>query len=209
VAQIASSSQLQVGSPRHFTMFALLVLHASGLLLVIPVIFAVLGMTLLEPGVISLSLPFWALAATALLLPLGQGNGYIRRIGRKIDPQAVLGPDSFLVQVTFRPRLATGIRAMLEDADDVGWLHVEPEKISFQGDSVRFQISTASIQRIQPQNIGLKGLWVYGRQIEIVATDLPNVKSIEVAERGSLLLPSSKRISAQLCEKLCGLKQGI
>ena len=52
------------------------------------------------------------------------------------------------------------------------------------------------------QNIGLRGLFVYGRRIKVVPSGLPQIESLEFAERSSWLLPDSRRITRKLAERL-------
>jgi hypothetical protein len=144
-------------------------------------------------------LPFLAVAITALFLPFGLGNSYIVRLVRPLKPATASDAKTFIVQLTLSPRIRSGLRALLEDADDVGYLSVSESELVFQGDSVKLSVPKDCIEAVRPRNIGMRGLFVYGRRIEVVISGLPNVASIQFAERSSWLLPASRRVTRELC----------
>jgi hypothetical protein len=72
----------------------------------------------------------------------------------------------------------------------------------FQGDSVKFSVPFECIAQVHPQNVGLRGRFIYGRRINVVVSGLPNIESFEVAERSSLLLPNSRAMTKKLFERL-------
>jgi hypothetical protein len=183
-------------------MGAVLIVNAYGLFRVVPFVVALLVVSLLPFGVLTVLLPLLAIAGTALFLPLGNGNPYVSRLVRLMVPAAGKPDGGFIVQLTLSPRLRSGLRALLEDADDIGYLSFSDSGLLFQGDSVRFSGPLECIQQFQPQNVGLRGLYVYGRRIGVVVPGLPNVNSLEFAERSSWLLPTSRRITKQLCQHL-------
>jgi hypothetical protein len=121
---------------------------------------------------------------------------------QSFNPAAGKSEDGFIVQLTLTPRIRSGLRAILEDADDIGYLTFTETKLLFQGDSVKLTVPFNRIQQVQPQNIGMRGLFVYGRRIKIVASGLPQIASFEFAERSSWLLPDSRRITRKLAERL-------
>jgi hypothetical protein len=106
------------------------------------------------------------------------------------------------VQLTLSPRIRTGIRSALEDADDVGYLSFSGSGLVFRGDSVKLSLPFDCVEEVRPHNIGLRGLFVYGRRIRVVISGLPNVDSIELAERSSLLLPTSRKVTRKLHAQL-------
>jgi hypothetical protein len=192
------TAKIEIAQPRAFTLGAVLTVNAYGLFLAVPVFTAVLVVSVLQIGVLTALIPLLAIALTAVFLPFGLGNSYIARLVRSVQPAAGQDPSGFVVQLTLWPRLRKGIRAVLEDADDIGYLTFGSNGLSFRGDSVNLSVPFSSIVEVRPQNIGLRGLFVYGRRIWIVVSGLPNVESIEVAERSSWLLPTSRRITKQL-----------
>jgi hypothetical protein len=197
-----NTAKIEIAQPRVFTLGAVLAINAYGLFLAVPIFAAVLVVSVLQFGLLTVLIPFLAIAVTAVFLPFGLGNSYVARLVRSLSPAPSRDPQGFIVQLTLWPRLQTGIRAVLEDADDIGYLSFSGTGLSFQGDSVKLSVPFDAIVEVRPHNIGLRGLFVYGRRIWIVVSGLPNVESIEVAERSSWLLPTSRRITKQLYEHL-------
>jgi hypothetical protein len=152
-------------------------------------------------GIFTLLIPFLVVAATAYFLPFGLGNTYVTRLVQKLNPAAGKSDDGFIVQLTLSPRIRSGLRAILDDADDIGYLSFTGTKLLFQGDSVRLSVPFDRIEQVRPQNIGLRGLFVYGRRIKVRVSGLSNIESFEFAERSSWLLPTSRAITRQLCER--------
>ena len=83
-----------------------------------------------------------------------------------------------------------------------GYLSFTESGLLFQGDSVTLSIPFDHLDKVRPENSGLRGLFVYGRRIRIVASGLPEVEALEFAERSSLLLPESRRITRKLSDSL-------
>ena len=96
----------------------------------------------------------------------------------------------------------SGLRGLLEDADDIGCLSFTSSEFVFHGDSVKLSVPFDQIERVRRQNVGLRGLFVYGPRIELAVSGLPNIKSLEFAERSSWLLPTSRRTTRKLFECL-------
>jgi len=147
-------------------------------------------------------IPVFVVAATAYFLPFGLGNTHVTRLVRSLNQAAAQDGEGFIVQLTLSPRLRSGLRAILEDADDIGYLAIRGDELLFQGDSVKLSFPLDLIERVQPQNIGLRGLFLYGRRIRLVVPALTHVKSVEFAERSSWLLPTSRTITRRLYERL-------
>ncbi len=177
-------------------------MHLYGLLLLLPVLGAVVTMSLLPPAYWSLVLPFVAAAVTVLLLPVGLGNSYVSRLVRSSCAPAEQAQQGYIVQLTFVPRLRTGLRAIVEDADDIGFLSLTDAALVFRGDSVRFAIPWDKLSAIEPQNVGIRGLFVYGRRIEVAIEGCPGASALQLAERSSLLLPGSRRMTRRLRNEL-------
>jgi len=105
---------------------------------------------------------------------------------------------NFIVQLTLTPRLRSGLRALLEDADDIGWLSVTPSSLLFRGDSIQLTVPFTQIQQLEPQSIGWRGLFVWGPRVRLRVSGLPKVEALEFAERSSWLLPASRRTARRL-----------
>ena len=198
----SDSATVEITQPRLFTLAAVLTVNAYGLLLVVPLFASILAVSLIQFGILTLLLPFLVVAGTAYCLPFGLGNTHITRLVRKFKPGADRAHDGFIVQLTLSPRIRSGLRAVLEDADDIGCLTFSERGLVYEGDSVKLVIPYLCIEQVRPQNIGLRGAFVYGRRIKLAVSGLPDIAALELAERSSWLLPASRRITRELCERL-------
>ena len=198
----SNSATIEIAQPRLFTAGAVAVVNAYGILLATPLFIAILVVSVIQFGILTVLIPFLVVAATAYFLPFGLGNTHVARLVRSLNPVAGQGEDSFIVQLTLWPRIRSGLRAVLEDADDIGNLSFTGTGLLFQGDSVKLSVPFDQIEQVRPQNIGLRGLFVYGRRIKVVASGLPQITSLEFAERSSWFLPESRRITRKLSERL-------
>ena len=198
----ANATTIEITEPKRFTFGAVVAVNAYGLLLVAPLFLSILVVSLIKFGLLTILIPFLVVAATAYFLPFGLGNAHITRLVRSITPAATKNGDGFIVQLTLSPRLRSGLRAILEDADDIGYLSFNGTELLFQGDSVQLSVPLDCIAQVQPQNVGLRGRFVYGRRIKVVVSGSPQLESFEVAERSSLLLPTSRAITKRLFARL-------
>ncbi len=192
---------VEVVSPRLFTLGAVLAVNAYGIALVAPFLMSIVVVSLLKFGPLTVLVPFLVLAGTAYFLPFGLGNTHIGRLMRRHAPTAGSGTDGFVVQLTLFPRIRSGLRAVLEDADDIGHLSLTGSGLIFAGDSVRLSVPYDRIETVRPQNVGVRGRFVYGRRIKVKVSGLPGIELLEFAERSSWVLPTSIRITRQLCER--------
>jgi hypothetical protein len=198
----ANATTIEITEPKRFTFGAVVAVNAYGLLLVAPLFISILVVSLIKFGLLTVLIPFLVVAATAYVLPFGLGNAHIARLVRSITPAATKNGEGFIVQLTLWPRLRSGLRAILEDADDIGYLSFNEEELLFQGDSVKLSIPLDRITQVYPHNVGLRGRFVYGRRIKVVVSGSPQLESFEVAERSSLLLPKSRAITKRLFARL-------
>jgi len=199
----ANSATIEIAKPKLFTFGAVVAVNAYGILLVVPLFMAILVVSLIKFGFLTILIPFLVVAATAYFLPFGLGNTHITRLVRSLNPAAGKGGNGFIVQLTLSPRIRSSLRAILEDADDIGYLSFTGTGLAYQGDSVKLSLPFDRITQAQPQNVGLRGRFVYGRRIKVVVSGLPNIESLEFAERSSCLLPNSRAITRRLHERLC------
>ena len=197
-----NTPKIEIAQPKLFTMGAVLIVSAYGLLLAVPIFASMLVVSLLKFGIMTLLVPSVAVVGTALFLPVGLGNPYVARLLRPLTLNAGNNEAAVLVQLTLSPRIRSGLRALLEDADDLGYLSFSASELRFQGDSIKLSIPFDCIQEVRSQNVGLRGSFLYGRRIRVVVSGLPGIGSLEFAERSSWLLPSSKRITKELCKRL-------
>jgi len=197
-----TTPHIEIGQPKKFTTGAILMSSAYGLFLAAPIFISVLIISVLKFGILTFLVPFLAILVTAFFLPFGLGNAYVVRLVRSINPAAGTTPDSFIVQLTLWPRIRSGMRAVIDDADDVGLLSFTDSALVFQGDSINLSVPFDEIKEFRPQNVGLRGRFVYGRRISVVVSGLPNVESLEFVERSSWLLPASRATTKRLYERL-------
>jgi hypothetical protein len=202
-ATSTGGARIEIGEPRRFTTGAVVLVNAFGALLAIPLVGVVLVISSLKlsPGML-LGIPLLTIATTLLLLPFGHGNTYIARQVRRAHPDAGQGPEDFIVQLTLAPRIRAGWRALLEDADDIGHLSLRGSSLVFEGDSVKLTVPFSQIKRLQRQNSGLRGAFVYGARLIVEVTGLPQVTGFQVAERSSWLLPRSRHTTGSLYRRL-------
>jgi hypothetical protein len=198
----SKAATIEVAQPKLFTAGAVAVVNAYGALLAVPFFISVLVVSVTKFGLLTALIPLLVVAATAYFLPFGLGNTHITRLVQSLNPAAAQGGEGFIVQLTLSPRLRSGLRALLEDADDIGYLTFSGNELLFQGDSVKLSVPLDRIERVRPQNIGLRGLFVYGRRIKVVVSGLPQIESVEFAERSSCLLPTSRAITRRLYQRL-------
>lgn len=139
-------------------------------------------------------------------LPACMGNPYVVHLVRKgVIPAPGREERAFIVQIALRPRLHTGIRGWLEDADDVGYLTVTPEGLRFRGDHVAVDLPASAIDGLQSCNIGARGGWVAGRRIKVTAGALGAHESIEFSDRSALTVMDSNRNSTAIEQAIWSL----
>ena len=199
---VSNAATIEVAQPKLFRAGAVAAVNAYGALLAAPFVISVLVVSVTKFGLLTALIPLLVVAATAYFLPFGLGNTHITRLVRSLNPTVAKGGEGFVVQLTLSPRLRSGLRALLEDADDIGYLTFSGNELLFQGDSVKLSVPFDRIELVRPRNIGLRGLFVYGRRIKVVVSGLPQVESVEFAERSSWLLPTSQAITRRLYQRL-------
>jgi hypothetical protein len=197
-----NTARIEIVEPKLFKTGAVLIVTVFGLLAIIPVFISFLVVSLMRVGIPTLLIPLGALAVTAYFLPFAFGNAYVTRLVRGLNPEAGPAFDGFIVQLTLSPRLRSDIRALAEDADDVGFLTVNDTGFLFHGDSVKLAVPFDQIKAVRRKNIGLRGLFVYGSRLVVTVPGLANIKTLEFGERSSRLLPASRRTTLKLYELL-------
>jgi hypothetical protein len=190
--------RLEIVPPTRFGARAKAAIHVCGLAVVLPVLAAALVMSLGKLAPWKALLPLGAIAATAYIMPVGQGNPWVVRIVRALDPKARQGPGEFIVQLTFQPRLQSGLWAEIEDADDIGWLRLTESELVFEGDAVKLAVPYGCIERFHSRNMGWRGLYVYGSRVVVEFSGSSRFSAVEFAERSSWVLPASRRTSRRL-----------
>ena len=193
--------RIEIRPPQFLTPLAMLIIWGFGLLLVVPLIVSALVVSVYSFGSHSLILPIVAVLIATWFLPFGFGNPYVSRLvhSRRRSPGS---RERFIVQLKLAPRLATGLRAIIDDADDFGSLTFNPRALLYEGDSVTLEIPYDSICAVKPQSIGWRGLFLYEPRIAMTVRGLPDVDQLEFTERSSWVLPTSRKISKALYQRL-------
>jgi hypothetical protein len=204
----SNDPEFEVVPPRLLTFGTVLIITAYGLLLVIPILAAILVVSLLRLSWLSFFLPLLAMSITTFFLPLGFGNTYVVKLVQGLHPAGGTPPGGFIAQITFNPRIRCGIRALLEDADDIGWLSVTETRLIFHGDSVRLSIPLGHIQHLASESSGWRGLFLYGPQTVVTAAGLPSANSFKLGERSSCFLPGSRK-NARLLRTTLAARVGL
>jgi hypothetical protein len=192
--------KIEISEPRRFGVLSIVGKYLFSFLPAIPVLAALLAISLKNLGLWSLILPLALLAGMIYILPFF-GNSYVSWIVHLAKSEG-LSRDKVIVQITLSPRIRTGFRALIEDADDVGYLTFNQSELLFLGDSVNLAIPFEKIRAVQGENVGLRGAYVSGGRIRLQISGLEHFEALELAERESRVLPSSRRITRELFDRL-------
>ena len=84
----SNSATIEIAKPKLFTFGAVVAVNAYGVLLVAPLFMAILLVSLIKFGFLTVLIPFLIVAATAYFLPFGFGNTHIPRLVRSLNPAA-------------------------------------------------------------------------------------------------------------------------
>ncbi len=197
----SSAATIEIAQPKLFSMGAVMAVSAYGLLLAAPTFASMVVVSVMTFSPLTPLIPLFVMIATAYFFPFGDGNTHVTRLVLSLNP-AGQNADGFVVQLTLAPRIRSGLRALLEDADDIGYLSFTETGLQFQGDSVKLSVPFSRIERVQSLNIGLRGLFAYWGRVRVVVSGLPQVNSLEFAERSAWVVPTSRAITRRLCERL-------
>ncbi len=192
--------RMEIRRARFVTPWAMLLVCGFGLLLLVPLIISALVVSVQAFGSHTLALPLVVVLISTWFLPFGFGNPYVSRLVRSLRPGRE--QEGFIVQLKLTPRLASGFRAVIDDADDFGALSFNERGLLYEGDAITLAIPYESIRGVEPQSIGWRGLFLYKPRIAMTVSGLPDVDQLEFTERCSWALPSSRKISKELYERL-------
>lgn len=173
-----------------------------GLLLMGPVVFSFLAVSVMHLGVVTFALPLATIAVATFFLPFGFGNTYLGRRFRSARPSSAKPEDVFLVQLTRTPRHRSGLLALLEDADDIGFLSFTDSVLLFEGDSIQLSVPYDQIRDLALQNSGWRALFAYGPRTEFAIAGLAEAGRFSFAERSSWHLPGSRRNARLIYSRL-------
>ena len=195
--------RIELRPPTRFGLTALVIIWSFGLFLLLPVLLSLFAVSLIRLGPITLLLPASVLAATAFVIPFGQGNLFIRNQVHKFAREQ-LEEESFVVQLTLSPRVKRGLRALIEDADDFGRLTLRPDGLAFEGDAVTLWIPNHAIISVKGKNVGARGRYVSGGRILLETRGLEKFQGFEIADRSALLSAHASRQTLDLFGLLSG-----
>src|SRR5690349_16868168 len=136
----AASAQLEIKPASLLTPGTVVVMSLFGVILMAPVLASMMFISVVQFGVITFLAPLGTIGVATFFLPLGFGNPYVARLVRGLRPATADCQECFVVQLTRIPRQRTGIWAVLDNADDIGWLSFEESGLVFNGDSVRLSV---------------------------------------------------------------------
>lgn len=208
-AMIPAKPEFQTKPPTLLTAWAIMTMSLWGLMLMGPVIVSILIVSVLGLGVLTFLIPLATIAVATFFLPFGFGNCYVARLVRPLRPLKAPPEAVFLVQLTCHPRNRSGFLALLEDADDFGFLSLTDSDLIFDGDSMRLKVPYHQIKELELQNSGWRALFAYGPRTAFSVSGLADAGKFTFAERSSWHLPGSRRNARQLYQKLEQRVQGV
>jgi hypothetical protein len=206
---IASPPELEVKPPTIFSPLMVLAVSFWGLVLVIPVIISMLVVSVLQFGFLTFLIPLVTIGTATFFLPLGFGNPYVARLVRPLEPSSNQSQDRYLVQLTRKPRNRSGFLAILEDADDIGFLSLTDSDLFFHGDSIRLKVPYERVENLRLQNAGWRALFAYGPRTTFTIAGRPDTGTFTFAERASWHLPGSRKNARQMYQSLAQKLQGL
>lgn len=198
----STNARIEIRPPQRFNTLAVLVISAYGLLLAIPALLAMMVVSVLHFSWLTFLVPLLTIAVLTFFLPFGFGNPHVARLVRRQSAESKSDPQGFIVQLTTVPRLRTGLGALAEDADDVGWLTFTDSELLFRGDAVSLSVPFDRIQELRKRNGGWRVLFLYGPWIEFSVGGLTEHERFRFAERSSWFLPTARRTGNRMYERL-------
>ncbi len=147
------------------------------------------------------------LAATCFFLfrfDIMNGSFLARRIATRVRSRIPEG-ENWIVQHTLDPRYVTGIRAGLDDSDDVGILLIEKDRICFVGDCSAFELPRSEIIHVyRVYGYPIYGFFGLGSRLRLFVR--PNnaswIRSLDIAECSGRTLFDYFRLGKKLTERL-------
>lgn len=194
--------ELQTKPARLFTPRVVVVLCLWGLLLMAPVLASMALVSVLRLGTLTFLIPLATILAATFFLPFGFGNLYLAKRFGSIYPAGARPEDVFLVQLTREPRSRSDFLAVLEDADDIGFLNLTDGALVFEGDGVRLTVPYGHLKDLALQNSGWRALFAYGPRTAFSVAGLPEAGRFEFAERSSWHLPGSRKNALRIYQRL-------
>jgi hypothetical protein len=191
-------AHFDVANPRRFNTRALVIISAYGLVLAIPALVSMMAVSVMEFGWGTFAVPLLTVLAATYFLPFGFGNPHVTRLAHQLPAADSGDGPRFVVQISTSPRLCQGLRALFEDADDIGWLSVAEEEVVFNGDRSRLSVPYGRVRELRQCNGGWRWLFLYGPSIEFSVDGLPEFNRFRFAERSGWVLTTSKKNGRKL-----------
>lgn len=205
----ANLPKMRIAKPRLFTSRACWISNLFSLVGLIPlaVAFALIALALVfAPPVFAGVFSLFALAASLFCViffyPTVLANPYIKRLVESRQTHAGNATDSFISQIALSPRLYSGIRGFIEDADDVGRLQITESDFFFEGDSIELRVPLHCITRVEKRNPGWRALWICGPRITVSFSGLPQIHTVEFCKRSALTVVSHRKRAGKLFKDL-------
>jgi len=198
----APRAKYEVKTPTLLTPGAVLIVSAYGLFLVIPAVFSMMIVSVLQYSWLTFLIPLVTIVVLTFFLPFGFGNPYVTRLVHSKYPELKHDKEGFVVQLTVNPRLHDRLRAVVEDADDIGWLSFTPSELVFRGDAVSLTVPLERIRNLKRLSGGWRWLFLYGPRTEFTIDGLPDIEYFRFAERSSWWLPTAKQIGDSMYARL-------
>ena len=192
--------RIEATPPQLLTAGALARVYGYGFLLMVPVLVSMLVISVTTSVLLIALLLLATVALVVFFLPFGFGNPAVVKMVRSLQPASA--QPGFVVQVTLAPRLHSGLRTVIEDADDIGWLSFTETSLVFVGDALKLSIPFAQLRRVKPEGFGRPRFFLYRPRLVLAVSGVPNLESLEFTERSSWVLPASLRIGRELYERL-------
>lgn len=158
-------------------------LIATAILFVLSSIFIFYGPTFMGPNLLA-----WHIA---------------RRVNRHV-PQ-LWDDEHYTVQIALEPRYSKGIRAILDDCDDIGVLFLSADELCFEGDSISMVVPRTEIRSIlDGEDSAVYGLFGLGKRTTfLLKPGQPHpIRSITICERRSAQLLQYHRYARVLVARL-------
>jgi hypothetical protein len=109
--------------------------------------------------------------------------------------------DGFVAQVSFLPRRYRGWEGFLEDADDIGIVRFENNRLIFLGDSTRIVLAQTDIATIKFEKKGRRTAWLLGpTALFELKYPLAGINSIYINPRMGLTLFQGRRFNRAFCQ---------
>ncbi|HLH54625.1 MAG TPA: hypothetical protein VKY92_13510 [Verrucomicrobiae bacterium] len=193
---------IQTRDPAVLTTAAILGMSLFGLFLIVPVLISMMIVSILQFGIPSFLIPLAIIALATFFLPFGFGNAYLKRLVEPLRPSGDPKEAGYVVQLTRNPRQRSGLWAVIEDADDIGWLQFTDSAVVFTGDSLRLRVPYDRVRDLKKRNAGWRSLFAYGPQTMFSLAEMPEAGAFLFAERSSYVIPTSRKVGLEIYTRL-------